>query len=160
MFIYLINNIFLFLLTFFNRKLFLFFWMLLTVSVIIFSLPTTGDDYIYYKGDYDSSFFNYVFPYFHSSYPLDAEPFYKFYTSVVKVTTGIQFNGFLVLNFLLCSLLLVLILRQLFNYNSIIMFYLFSLLTIVPTIYYFSPRSSISFIFAIYAFIFYIQKKH
>jgi len=156
---YLLNNIFIFLLMFFNRKLFLFFWILFSVSVIIYFLPTTGDDYIYYKGDYDSSFFDFEFPYFHSSYPLDAEPFYKFYTSVVKVIIGIPFNGFLVLNFVLCSLLLFKILKHLFNDNSIVIFYLFSLLTIVPTIYYFSPRSSISFIFAVYAFIFYIQNK-
>ena len=56
---YLLNNIFIFLLMFFNRKLFLFFWILFSVSVIIYFLPTTGDDYIYYKGDYDSSFFDF-----------------------------------------------------------------------------------------------------
>jgi hypothetical protein len=156
---YLFNTISIYLLMYFNRKVLLFLWILFSVSVILYLLPTTGDDYIYYKGDYDSSYLNDIFPYLHSSYPLDAEPFYKFYTSFIKITTSLPFNGFLALNFIICSLLLFNILRHIFKIDSIIIFFLFSLLTIIPTIYYFSPRSSISFIFAVYAFIFYIKDK-
>jgi len=158
MILYSLNNVIIFFIMLFNRKYFLFFIMMFSVSAILFFLPETGQDYYFYKGDYDSSYLDSIFPYFHSSFSLDAEPFYKFYTSFIKIVTDIPFNGFLSLNYIICISLLFFILKKIFNINSIIVFFLFSLLTIVPTIFYFSPRSSISFVFAVFAFVFYVKE--
>ena len=155
MLLYFLNCIFIYFISIFNRGRLLFLVILVSISVLLCLLPSTKADYDEYKLDYDSAYFDNVFPYFHTNSLLTSEPFYKFYQSLVKVCTGFPFNFFLSFNFLFCSLLLFGALKKIFKEKYIVMYFLIFIMTVAPTVFYFSPRSSISFVMALYAFVYF-----
>lgn len=114
------------------------------VAFILSQLLPTGFDYQYYETDYLSGYFFELPPFFYTDGGLTAEPLYKIYSGLIRVLTQSSFQFFLSFNFLLC----VLVYYVFFPFRRGDIFY-FSLLyltpVILPTIFYFSPRSSLSF---------------
>ena len=114
------------------------------VAFILSQLLPTGFDYQYYEIDYLSGYFSELPPFFYTDGGLTAEPLYKVYSGLIRVLTQSSFQAFLSLNFLLC----ILVYYFFFPVRKGSVFY-FSLLylmpVILPTIFYFSPRSSLSF---------------
>ncbi len=80
---------------------------------------------------------------------------YIWYTSLISVVTKLNFPFFLALNFLLCSFIISYSLKKVAGFNITIRssFYLYITPVIIPTIFYFSPRSSISFCFILLGFL-------
>lgn len=126
------------------------------VPFIISGLPSTDSDYDAYKASYDSAVTSNDFPYFIEYSYLDAEPFYLFYTSFISVVTGFPFSIFLAFNFLVCILLSSLVFKYI-NWEYFHTYWLFLLPVVIPTIFYFSPRSSLSYIFILIGFIYLIK---
>lgn len=123
-------------------------FILLIVPIILSMLLSTGMDYDHYKFDFESGFFSLVPPFFYTQGGLTAEPFYKIYTGFIRVITGFDFEIFLIVNFFICF--------SIFHYTVDLkgnkeqvrvkpLFWLFLLPVVVPTVFYFSPRSSLSF---------------
>ncbi|AQZ80182.1 hypothetical protein MWMV7_MWMV7_02786 [Acinetobacter calcoaceticus] len=135
---------------FFNRKAG-YYILLLGVPLFLLSLPTTGLDYDYYKESYDNATFISTFPFFESISSLTAEPLYVWYTSVISVLSQLEFPAFLALNFIFSAFLFSLALLN-FPTDLKKYFFLFILPIIIPTLFYFSPRSSISFAFILIGF--------
>lgn len=129
--------------------------IIVIVPIFLIFLPTTGLDYDYYKLSYDSAYYMPKFPFFHSNSVLTAEPLYIWYTSFISVVTKISFPYFLSLNFLLCSFMLNYSLKKVGGFSSSLRsyFFIYLLPVIIPTIFYFSPRSSISFCFVLLGFL-------
>lgn len=155
--VYYLFTIFLFLIYTLNKRLAVFITMIV-VPVILIYLPSTDLDYDIYKQSYDSGFFSNEFPYFFEVSMLDSEPFYLWYTSFLSVTTGLEFSGFLALNFLICFLLLKFFFKKM-NVDFYLDFVMMFLPVIIPTIFYFSPRSSLSYFLVLIAFFFLVHHK-
>jgi len=140
---------------FFNKRIGIIA-LIISVSVCLFFLPNTGDDYIYYKQAFDNAVYSSEFPFFVTNSTLTAEPLYLFYSSLISVVTQLDFEYFLVINFLLCFFI--------FNSKSLFksenmncLFWLMMLPVIIPTIFYFSPRSSLSFFLVLIGLFFLIE---
>ena len=114
-------------------------------------LPSTGLDYDYYKQAFDNAYYVSTFPWFYTDSTLTAEPLYIWYTSMVSVLTPFSFQAFLVLNFLLCVSFSMFAYRKV-RYLKIDLFWLSFLPVIFPTLFYFSPRSSVSFFLVLLGF--------
>jgi hypothetical protein len=114
-------------------------------SVFLYFFPSTGSDYDIYRIQYLSGFFNTEFPFFHSHSILTAEPWFKFYTSFVRVVTNLDFESFLVMNFLVCIFLLKKGCSHIFHDDIYHWSVLFMAPVIWPTVCYWSVRSSISY---------------
>jgi len=109
-------------------------------------LPDTGRDYIHYQLDYYSGTYHQDWPFYRSSAGLTAEPLYRSYTAVVYVITKMSFQHFLSANFLISMGLIAIGWKKFFNHFKFFpIFILFFSIVAAPTIFYFSPRSSISF---------------
>lgn len=121
-------------------------------------LPSTNLDYGYYEEAFDNAFITSSYPWFHTEAIITAEPFYLWYTSFWGVIAPFGFPFFLAINFLLCYLLSRLVFRTLPK-KLLYDFWIYLLPVIIPTIFYFSPRSSISFI-ALFIFFIYMIKKN
>ena len=120
-------------------------FILIAVGVHLYFLPTTKLDYDFYEADYQMAFFNGEWPFFHTPGHVTAEPFYRFYSSVIRVLTSSSFQFYLSLNFLISIFLMK---RSLFFITkNKYLFLLMALPVIIPTVFYYSPRSSISFVF-------------
>lgn len=156
---YLLSIILSFFIAYISRTKSAFLYITLLIGVMLILLPTTGNDYEAYKADYDSAYFTNVFPFFKTSAALTAEPFYKFYTALVSVMTGLPFQGFLALNFVICYYILFSKTNKYFKTYPSLLFIAMGLVSIVPTIFYFSPRSSISFIMAFLSFLSFVENK-
>ena len=135
-----------FILVYLSRSKYSIFIILSTTSYILFLLPSTGMDYDYYKADYISAHYIPNFPFFRTTTILTAEPFYKWYTAFISVITNLSFEEFLSLNFIMLYGLLFNLFKKYFQVFPSLLFMVFGLMAIVPTIFYFSPRSSISFV--------------
>ena len=134
-----------------------FFLVLICVCFLIF-LPDTGFDYSSYKHAYDNSYFLSDFPWFYTDSYLTAEPFFKWYISLVANLIPFGYPYFLAFNYLLCTILLFVFLL---NNRCIIKSFLFYTLPVIfPVLMYWSPRSSISFVFVIGGLIYLIRKKY
>ena len=152
MFYYYIFTIIVSWLYFFNKKIG-YRAILISVPVFLFLLPSTGFDYDFYKESYDNATFVNQFPFFESISSLTAEPLYVWYSSAISVISQLDFPFFLALNFLICSAIILYALNKSGERRDI-KYYLFLFLMpiVVPTIFYFSPRSSISFCFVFLGF--------
>lgn len=145
MFYYYFYTLLVSLVYFINRKIG-YYLIIFGVPVFLIFLPTTGLDYDFYKESYDNAVFIPYPPYFESISSLTAEPLYVWYTSVISVLTKLGFPFFLAVNYLICSLIISYALSKSGHARDIKYYlFLFFLPIIIPTIYYFSPRSSISF---------------
>ena len=161
MFLYLLNNIVLFFLLFFFKKknFYLLVLSILSIALIIYFLPGTATDYSGYKRDYESGRMVDSFPYFNTLSIIDSEPYYKNYTAFIKVVTGLSFNGYLALNFILGYSLMYFGLKSIFKPNAVTIFMMLGLISIVPAIFYFLLRSSIPYILAVLVLVLYAKKR-
>jgi len=130
-----------------------------SVAVIIYFLPGTAPDYQGYKLDYESGKMIDSFPYFRTLSIIDAEPYYKIYSAFIKVVTGLSFNGYLALNFILWYSLLYIGLKSIFKPYAVTIFMMLGLISIVPAIFYFLLRSSTPYILAVLVFVLYVKKR-
>jgi len=121
--------------------------LLISIPLTIALLLSTGLDYDHYKFDYETGFSSFRFPFFYTKGGLTAEPFYKIYTGFIRVITDLDFAWFLAINFYVCFLLFWLYspFKRIKNSYIHSLFWLFFLPVIIPTVFYFSPRSSLSF---------------
>lgn len=135
---------------------------LIVIPIILSGFISTGFDYDYYRLDYQSSYFSFKPPFFYTSSELTAEPLYKIYSSAVRVITGFGFPLFLGVNFILCMLLYFsfspLRKTNASSLNYVVLLY--SLPVILPTLFYFSPRSSISFFLVLSGLFLLYKNKH
>lgn len=122
-------------------------------------LPSTDLDYGYYQEAFDNAYITTSYPWFQTDAVITAEPFYLWYTSFWGVIAPFGFPFFLALNFLLCYFLSRLVFKILPK-KLLYDFWIYLLPVITPTLFYFSPRSSISFITLFIFFIYMIKKKY
>lgn len=131
------------------------------VPILLLLLISTGFDYDHYKADYESGYFKLVSPFFFTSEGLTAEPFYKIYSAFIRVITSLDFEYFLAINFIIC-ISIFFITSPFKNMNAKIINYLFVLFlmpVILPTLFYFSPRSSIGFFLVLGGFFLLYNKR-
>lgn len=122
-----------------------FLFMVLGVFYFLVVLPTTGMDYDVYKQAFDGAYFSVEYPWFFSKTILTSEPFYLWYNSFWGAILPLGFPWYLAINFTICVLLSKFIFEK-FKPDNYFYFWVMLLPVIIPTIFYFSPRSSISFI--------------
>lgn len=127
-------------------------------SFFLFVLPSTGYDYDYYKQAFDNAYVTLSYPWFSTDSIITAEPFYIWYTAAVSVLTPLPFQGFLVLNFIFCGVLSFFAFRKL-KVISLDLFWISFLPVVVPTLFYFSPRSSISLFWVLLGFMLLVRRK-
>ena len=143
----------------FNKKIG-FIFLLFGCFYLLTVLPSTDLDYDVYKKSYDNAVFVSHFPWFESVSRLNSEPFYVWYTSFFGVIFSFEFPVFLGINFLICITLSFLALKNILDINNYYYFWMFLLPVIFPTIFYFSPRSSISFFAILLGFMFLFKEKY
>lgn len=143
-----------------NRK-YAYYTLVLAMSIVVYSLVSTGLDYDFYQLDYETGYFLGGWPFFYTQGNLTAEPFYKIYSGFIRAVTGAGFNSYLVINFLLCTALSYYFspFKSGRSKEVYYLFWLFMLPVITPTIFYFSPRSSISFFLVLSGFYMLIKMK-
>lgn len=128
-----------------------FFLLCVGVFVALILLPDTGYDYIRYQTTFEGGYSINTFPFFKTRATIDAEPLYLWYNGLMSVLLEKNFQLFLAINFLICLLISRFTFRKL-PLEYFILFWMFLLPVIIPTIFYFSPRSSISFFFILTGF--------
>lgn len=146
MFEYFISNIFLSVIwPFVGRRI--VFVVVMAMSLLLYNLPTTGDDYDFYKIAYESAVWQGSYPFVITS-GLTAERGFKIYLWLAKtITLGSSFEFFLVFNFWLCFLVYYYALKNMVERIPVLnLSILISVVLFFPTIFYFSPRSSLSFV--------------
>lgn len=139
-----------------------YFALLFLLPLLLFFLKSTGLDYEAYKFDYESGYSLSNFPFFYTNGGLTAEPLYKIYSGFIRVISGVDFNFFLVINFLLCYFLFCFFspFTKLKKNNINSLFWYFMIPVIFPTVFYFSPRSSISFFLIFIGFILMVEGRN
>lgn len=140
---YLLLSLFCTYLFFINTRLSVFAFVFI-FSFLLFNLDSTGLDYDYYEKDYLTGYFQSDWPYFYTNGGLTAEPFYRIYSGFIRTVTQSSFQFFLVINFIVCVLLYFISL-PFENVRVRFLPLLFAVPVIFPTIFYFSPRSSLSY---------------
>lgn len=133
--------------------------MAIGVAYFLLILPSTNLDYDVYKQVYDNAFITNEFPWLDTKSIIYAEKFYIWYCALYSVFLPFGFPSFLALNFLLSVILSLLALSKMKDSNIKYYYWLFLMSTVVPTIFYFSPRSSISYIFIFVGFYFLTNRK-
>ncbi|SEB69671.1 EpsG family protein [Tenacibaculum sp. MAR_2009_124] len=146
------------LIIFFINKRFSILLLVLGGMFFLINLPSTGLDYDVYKLSYESSFMGNEFPFFSTESKLVSEPLYLFYTSLVRCLTGLSFSQFLAFNFLICFYISYLAFKNI-SLNLFFYFWLLFLPIFFPTVFYFSPRSSLSFFMVMFGFLTTIKSK-
>jgi len=141
-----------------NKTLGLWF-LVLFCSLFLLYLPTTGLDYDKYEDAFDNSYLVESFPWIESATDLTAEKGYIRYQGFFGVFLPYGFPSFLMLNFLLNVLLSFFIFKGFKLNNFVNYFWLYFLPVIFPTIFYFSPRSSISFFLCFFSIVMFSRKK-
>lgn len=158
MIVYYLISIALALGSFFNKRW--MYWLFILLGVVfLIKNPSTLSDYEAYKDAYDNAYVTNSYPWFTSQTYLDAEPLFMAYIAFWKVSTGVSFSYFLAINFALCVGLCSFFLRKTLaevKYDWWLMF----MPVIFPTLFYWSPRSSISFVFLFGSFLFFCKRKY
>lgn len=136
-------------------------WILLIgSSAFLLFLPDTGFDYSAYKDAYDNSYVSLDFPWFQTSSYLTSEPLFKWYISLFANLFPFGYPYFLAFNYLLCVALLFVFMNYLSYDKSVFKLFLFYILPVVfPVVMYWSPRSSISFVFVVGGLVYLIRNK-
>ena len=132
--------------------------LIVVSSVFLIILPSTGFDYDHYKDAFDLSYLSNDFPWFYTSSYLTAEPLYKWYSSAIRLCFTSNFEIFLSINLLLCFCLSIFAFKKT-KPGSLSLFWLYILPVIFPTIFYFSPRSSLSFFLVFIGLFFLVKNK-
>ncbi len=134
-------------------------WVYIVVfPVFLYFLPSTGYDYDYYERAYDLSYTVPEAPFIKTKGIITAEPFYILYQGLISVFTPFNFQGFLVVNFILCLLLIGRFFVKIAKIDKCLML-VYMAPVVAPTIFYFSPRSSISFSLMVFALSFLVERK-
>lgn len=126
--------------------------VLITYPLFLIYLPDTGYDFSHYERAYETIFYS---PdaklFFRSRSILTAEPGWFLYNGIISFLTQ-DFRGFLVVNFILCVyvLLKTLDLLEIKKDDQSLML-LLMVPVIFPTLFFWSPRSSISFVLALFS---------
>ncbi|MAY89177.1 MAG: hypothetical protein CML02_20940 [Pseudooceanicola sp.] len=141
----------------FNKYLFVAL-VVVGISCFLFLLPSTGLDYYYYRQAFENAYLVQEFPWFKTDSIITAEPFYLWYNSFLGVVFPFGFPFFLVVNFLICFLLSYLAIRRVPKVDFGL-FWAAILPVVVPTIFYFSPRSSVSFFLLLLSFFLVLQSR-
>lgn len=146
------------LLSFASRKI-AFIFLVIGVFFFLNILPDTGLDYSRYQTTFEGGYTVDSFPFFKTYSTIDAEPLYLWYNSLMSFILNKNFPLFLASNFIVCIGVSGL------SYQGIpkkffYLFWLFLLPVIIPTIFYYSPRSSISFFVIFFAFMKLVHKKY
>lgn len=142
----------------FHRKMG-FYVMVIGGAYFLAVLPNTGWDYTTYKQAFDASYISNRYPFFVTSSSLTAEPFYLWYSSFWGVVLPFEFPIFLASNFLFCLFISKIAFKK-FQPYVLPIFWVMLLPVIFPTIFYFSPRSSISFFMLLAGFCLLFDKKY
>lgn len=127
-----------------------FLFIPIAVGLFLYLLPSTGWDYDHYQEAYDLSYFVNEFPWFYTTSGITAEPLYLWYNSAFGVLVPLGFELFLVLNFLFCFLMSFTFFDG--RKDLLLYFWISMIPVILPTLFYFSPRSSISFFLVLTGF--------
>ena len=139
------------------------FFLITTVFCCLFLLlmPSTQVDYDSYMGSYNNAYFSNKFPWIQSGYGVDLDPLFSVYMAAFSLFTPLDYPGFLATNFLLCLII--------FNYSCSILnipgrvrklLILFTLSSVFITVFYWSPRSSISYYLMLLGVAFMSKGKH
>lgn len=116
------------------------------VGIVLYILPSTGLDYDFYKIGFEDLYQTASFPYLHNGGVLFTEIGWTYYSAIFRIFTD-DFRVFLVLNWLVCLCLFQrLVLQKVDVIKSDV--FVFALLVVVPVLFYWSPRSSVSFVLA------------
>lgn len=120
------------------------------VGVFLILLPSTGFDYDHYQEAFDNAYLTLKFPWFRTSSIITAEPLYLWYNSFIGVILPFGFPFFLLFNFLVCYSISFSFFDGKSNY--LVYFWVALIPVVLPTVFYFSPRSSISFFLVLAGF--------
>jgi hypothetical protein len=134
------------------------FILIIGVGFFLLTFPDNGLDYSKYEATFYTGAIIDDFPFFQSERLIDSEPFYLWYSAFMSVLLFKQFPLFLCVNFLL-SVGLSFIAFKILPRRYFHLFWLFLLPVIIPTLFYFSPRSSISFILVVFGFMSLVKRK-
>lgn len=136
-------------------------FMALIVGVFYFLtiLPDTGQDYSRYQDTFTGGYVISEFPFFKTHATIDAEPLYLWYNSLMSFLLNKRFPLFLAINFIVCVIISKSVFKGVYS-HLFYLFWLFILPVIIPTIFYFSPRSSISFFLILLAFTNLVRAKY
>lgn len=133
--------------TFFFQKRLANVLLIIGCIFFLFYLPSVeyfSDDYFGYEDAFETGFSIAQFPWVASFARIDAEPFYLWYTAMVKVVSGQEYPFFLAVNFVLCLVISHFILKSFSSYFKQFFWVMF-LPVLFPTMFYFLIRSSASF---------------
>lgn len=142
----------------YNKK-YAYYSIILLGVVFLILIPSTGNDYVAYKHAFDNAYFTTLFPWFQTASYLTSEPFYLWYTSFWSVILPLEFPYFLAFNFIICVSMVHIFFKPLFKEHTYY-FWVMLLPVIFPTIFYWSPRSSISFILILGGFLLLVNKRY
>lgn len=134
------------------------FFIIIGFLMFLGLLPSTGFDYDHYKKVFDNAYVINDFPWFYTNTDMTAEPLYLWYASFWGVLLPFGFTSFLQINFLLCLFISVLSFMHM-KPKILSLFWLSWLPVISPTLFYASPRSSISFFLVFYGMFLTIRAK-
>ncbi|MCI5136889.1 MAG: hypothetical protein D3922_00400 [Candidatus Electrothrix sp. AR1] len=156
-----------------------FFFSLITTTIAFFSLrvsaiilvigcsvflyllpPSVGGDYSIYQNAVENSYVSKEYPWFKTEAGFSSEPLYLFYSSLLGVLLFKGYKLFMIANFIICYLISFLALRRCPYKNIFFFFWIATLPVIFPTIFYGSPRSSISFFFVLAGFFLLVDMKY
>ncbi|GAL76281.1 hypothetical protein JCM19275_687 [Nonlabens ulvanivorans] len=148
-------TIFIALLSFGSRKL-SFVFSIVGVFIFLSILPDTGFDYSRYEATFEGGYLIDSFPFFKTHSTIDAEPLYLWYNAFMSFVLNKNFQLFLSFNFLVCVFISKIAFKEV-SITNFYLFWIFLLPVIIPTIFYYSPRSSISFFLILFAFMKFIR---
>ena len=100
-----------------------------------------------------------TYPYFSTVGRIDSEPYYRIYSAFIRVVTGLSFNGYLALNFIVWYLILYAGLKSIFKPDVVTVFLLLGFLSITPAIFYYLIRSGTPYVLVVLVFVLYVKKR-
>ncbi len=131
-------------LSFFTKRV---LWIyIIGFSFFLLVMPPTGEDYTEYERAYQLSYWVGEYPFIKTRSSITAEFGYIIYQGAISLFSGLDYQGFLVINFLVCILIILFSNKMLrLKYLNAGLLVLFLAPVIAPILFYWSPRSSISF---------------
>ena len=141
-----------------NKKI-AYYAMVIGCVGFLLTFPTNELDYDTYKDAYDNSVLTSEFPWLYSETILTSERGYIYYQAFFGVFLPFGFPSFLAINFLICLAISFFIFKNFADINKFYSFWVFSLPVIFPTIFYFSPRSTISYFLVFFGISLFLNKK-
>ena len=124
---------------------------IIIICLFLIYLPDNGSDYGEYRATYEAAYFTTEFPWLKTYSVITSEPFFLFYGAFIRVVIGFDYPGFLALNFLICGAIFWYAIKDVLmraKYDTLF----FAVPVIVPTMFYWSPRSSLAFCLIVLVF--------